>query len=63
MKALAPTSTGLEREGFGIDFVAEVSSKNDRLRDFQFTTGLYFSRQESPIKTIGLDDVLITLNI
>jgi len=47
--------------GLTKDFVAEISNKNDRLRDFQFTTKLYFLSQQGH-KTIGLNGVLITLN-
>ncbi len=62
MKALAPTSTGLTFEVVEEDCDAESFGKNDKLCDFQFTTRLYFSSHDSP-KIIGLDGVLITLNV
>lgn len=40
----------------------KASRENDNLRDFQSTIGLYFLSYESP-KIIGLEGVLITLNV
>lgn len=62
MKALARKNMNLTFEGVDEDCDAGASNKNDKLHDFQSTTGLYYFSHNSS-KIIRVDGILITLNV